>query len=145
MRTEKQHRNRFADLMEATADPVAKSPDVPPVEIAEVQPSHLPDVGISESSDGQPSAVSDTRKSKNLDVQAAARPEGARMGRPPGKKSHPDFIQMTAYVPLELHEDVKEELLRINRQRRRRRESTLEISGVVEEQLRTWVKAQKSK
>lgn len=67
-----------------------------------------------------------------------------RMGRPPGKRSDPNYMQMTAYIPIDVHEDIKEELLRVNRDRRRQKQPALEISDLVETQLGAWLRNQRS-
>lgn len=67
-----------------------------------------------------------------------------RMGRPPGKRSDPNYMQMTAYIPIDIHEDIKEELLRVNRDRRRQKQPALEISDLVETQLGAWLRGQRA-
>jgi hypothetical protein len=39
-----------------------------------------------------------------------------RLGRPPGKRSDPEFEQLTAYILKETHQSVKIELLKNGRQ-----------------------------
>ena len=61
-------------------------------------------------------------------------PDGSlvkRLGRPPGKRSDPDFEQVTAYILKETHQAVKIELLKNGRQ---------EFSALVEELLQRWLK-----
>ena len=53
-----------------------------------------------------------------------------RRGRPPGKRSHPDFEQITAYVRKDTHHTVKLELLKNGRK---------EFSELVEELLGQWL------
>jgi hypothetical protein len=55
-----------------------------------------------------------------------------RLDRPPGKRSDPDFEQVTAYIRKETHKAVKIELLKNGRQ---------EFSELVEELLQQWLKA----
>ena len=52
-------------------------------------------------------------------------------GRPPGKRSHPDFEQITAYIRRDTHRAVKIALLKNGRQ---------EFSELVEDLLRHWLK-----
>ena len=54
-----------------------------------------------------------------------------RRGRPPGKRSHPDFEQITAYIRKD-HHAVKIELLQSGRK---------EFSELVEELLHQWLKS----
>jgi hypothetical protein len=55
-----------------------------------------------------------------------------RRGRPPGKRSHPDFEQITAYIRKDTHHAVKIRLLQNGRQ---------EFSELVEELLGQWLKS----
>jgi hypothetical protein len=54
----------------------------------------------------------------------------SRRGRPPGKRSHPDFEQITAYIRKETHHAVKIALLKDDRK---------EFSELVEALLRQWL------
>lgn len=53
-------------------------------------------------------------------------------GRPPGKRSHPDFEQITAYIRKDTHQAVKIALLQGGRQ---------EFSELVEILLAGWLKS----
>jgi len=55
-----------------------------------------------------------------------------RRGRPPGKRSHPDFEQITAYIRKDTHQAVKIMLLQNGRK---------EFSELVEELLHQWLKS----
>ena len=55
-----------------------------------------------------------------------------RFGRTPGKRSDPDFEQVTAYIRKETRQTVKIELLKNGRQ---------EFSQLIEELLQQWLKA----
>ena len=55
-----------------------------------------------------------------------------RRGRPPGKRSHPDFEQITAYIRKDTHHAVKIVLLQNDRK---------EFSELVEELLHQWLKS----
>ena len=55
-----------------------------------------------------------------------------RRGRPPGKRSHPDFEQITAYIRKDTHHAVKIELLK---------NGGKEFSELVEELLHQWLKS----
>ena len=54
----------------------------------------------------------------------------SRRGRPPGKRSHPDFEQITAYIRKDTHCAVKIALLKNDRK---------EFSELVEDLLRHWL------
>ena len=55
-----------------------------------------------------------------------------RRGRPPGKRSHPDFEQITAYIRKDTHHAVKIVLLK---------NGGKEFSELVEELLGQWLKS----
>ena len=57
-------------------------------------------------------------------------PVDHRGGRPPGKRSHPDFEQITAYIRKDTHQAVKIALLQNGKQ---------EFSELVEELLCQWL------
>jgi hypothetical protein len=59
-------------------------------------------------------------------------PLSNRLGRPPGKRSDPEFEQVTAYIRKETHQAVKIELLKSGRQ---------EFSALVEALLQQWLNA----
>jgi hypothetical protein len=69
-------------------------------------------------------------------AKAGARPQTAKepalRGRPPAKRSDPDFVQTTAYIRRDTHRDVKIALLNEGKGR--------EYSEVVEELLAAWLK-----
>jgi hypothetical protein len=52
-------------------------------------------------------------------------------GRPAGKRTNPDYAQVTAYIPKSLHEDVKIALIK---------EGGKEFSTLVEELLSEWMR-----
>jgi FMN phosphatase YigB (HAD superfamily) len=55
-----------------------------------------------------------------------------KRGRPPGKRSHPDFEQITAYIRKDTHRAVKIALLKNDRK---------EFSELVEELVNQWLKS----
>ena len=61
-----------------------------------------------------------------------------KRGRPSGRRSDPDYTQISAYVPLELLHEVQELLLQERKLRRLR--SGVDVSGLVEKLLTDWVK-----
>ncbi len=56
-------------------------------------------------------------------------------GRPPGKRRHPDFEQITAYIRKDTHHQVKLALLRELKGR--------QFSELVEDLLSAWLKSQR--
>jgi len=70
------------------------------------------------------------RDSRDVDQECSSASEQKRLGRPPGKRSHPDYAQVTAYIPAALHDEVKIALIR---------EGKKEFSRLVEELLRAWI------
>lgn len=54
-------------------------------------------------------------------------------GRPPGKRSDPGYVQVTAYIPSDLHHNVKLELLQERKGR--------EFSELVGELLTAWLES----
>lgn len=75
-------------------------------------------------------AVFDQKKKGSR--KPARKIKGAKrtLGRPRGKSSNPDYTQVTAYIPKELHNKVKIALLQ---------EGQKEFSELIEEQLTRWI------
>ena len=74
-----------------------------------------------------------SRDPGNQDVILPPRSLGKSPGRPPGKRSDPEFEQVTAYIRKETHQAVKIELLKSGRQK---------FSELVEALLQQWLKHQ---
>ncbi len=68
-------------------------------------------------------------------VHAERNASGSLRGRPPGKRRHPDFEQITAYIRKDTHHQVKLALLRELKGR--------QFSELVEELLSTWLRSQR--
>lgn len=64
-----------------------------------------------------------------------------KRGRPSGRRSDPDYTQISAYIPLELLHEVQELLLQ--ERKRKRLRSGIDVSGLVEKLLTDWVKRQR--
>jgi hypothetical protein len=64
-----------------------------------------------------------------------------KRGRPSGRRSDPDYTQISAYIPLELLHEVQDLLLQ--ERRRKRLRSGVDVSGLVEKLLTDWVKQQR--
>ena len=90
----------------------------------------------------QASTSSDRSKTKDQSKQAEQL--GSRgPGRPPGRRSNPDYTQISAYVPLELLLDVQDELARDRKTYKQR--TAKPVSALVEELLSDWLKKRKRK
>lgn len=76
-----------------------------------------------------------TRKAarKRTPAAAPAVPMKRGRGRPPGKRSDPDYEQVTSYVRRQTYSDVKIELIREGKKR--------EFSELVEDLLSQWLKS----
>jgi hypothetical protein len=77
-------------------------------------------------------ASADPQKEARKPKRAAAAGPAKRRGRPPGKRSNPDFEQVTIYLRRKTHKDAKVELLR--------GEERQEFSELVEDLVRKWLK-----
>jgi hypothetical protein len=62
-----------------------------------------------------------------------AQPKPKKRGRPPGKRSDPDFTQITAYLRTKTIEDVKIKLIKQG--------STQDFSELIEELLSVWLRS----
>lgn len=63
--------------------------------------------------------------------------ERRKPGRPRGRRSNPDYTQISAYIPLDLLLEVQTELLKERKLKRQRRAT--DVSGLVEQLLQKWV------
>ena len=72
----------------------------------------------------QQSDISSTQNVETPAVQPAKKP-----GRPRGKRSNPDYIQVTSYIQRQTYKAVRRELL----------DSDREFSDLVEELLEDWL------
>ncbi|SRR5579883_602344 len=63
-------------------------------------------------------------------------------GRPRGRRSDPEYTQISAYVPLDLYLDIQDELAK--NKRRQRKRTGLTVSELAENLLREWLEKQKS-
>ena len=82
-------------------------------------------------------SVKEVKKSPPPIVEPEPEPEPVKRGRPLGKRSNPDFEQVTAYVRSQTYRQTKIALLQ---------QSELEdFSELVEELLTEWLSTQKGK
>jgi len=63
-------------------------------------------------------------------------------GRPRGRRSNPDYTQISAYIPLDLLLDIQDELAK--EKRRLRKRSSMTVSELAENLLRDWLEHRKS-
>jgi len=68
-------------------------------------------------------------------------PPAKKRGRPSGRRSDPDYTQISAYVPLALLHEVQDLLLQ--ERKRKKLRSGVDVSGLVEKLLTEWVKQQR--
>ncbi|MEO0352916.1 MAG: hypothetical protein AAF282_22995 [Cyanobacteria bacterium P01_A01_bin.15] len=66
-----------------------------------------------------------------------------KVGRPAGRRSDPNYTQISAYIPLELLLSVQDELAHERRVKQTR--TARPVSALVEELLDGWLKTQKRK
>ncbi len=59
--------------------------------------------------------------------------QSPKRGRPKGKRSHPDYEQVTAYIKKDTYQEIKISLLREGRKR--------EFSELIQELLDDWLKS----
>lgn len=71
----------------------------------------------------------------------SSEPEPKKRGRPSGRRSDPNYTQISAYIPLELLHEVQDLLLQ--ERRRKRLRSGVDVSGLVETLLKEWASKQK--
>jgi hypothetical protein len=85
-----------------------------------------------------------SKPTKSATPEQAEEPKRAKPGRPPGgRRSNPDYTQITAYVPLDLYQDVQEELTRMKREQKTR--SGINASELIETLLTDWLSSRKNK
>lgn len=116
--------NRFAGLRKLREE---RNDDAPEQQEAEVQEVAL-----------EPSVVLESKP-----VPAQATPQKRRRGRPPGRRSDPDYTQISAYIPLQLLQDVQDELSAERRELGTR--TPRPVSQLVEDLLGEWLQQRKSK
>ena len=82
-----------------------------------------------------PEPTGPARKNKATKPAQASQTEAASAaGRPRGKRSDPDFTQITAYISKTTHQNIKIALLNEGKKR--------EISELIEERLSEWLREQ---
>lgn len=114
--------------------PAQQAPNEPVAEPPTTEPVSSPAVN----STAQPKSASKSQPSK-----AAPKPQKRGPGRPPGRRSNPDYTQISAYIPLELLLEVQDELAEERREKKQR--TPRPVSDLMEELLASWLKKRKRK
>lgn len=103
------------------------------------KPASLSGPHSSEAQTTQPKPLeSPTKKSES----ETSIPQKRGPGRPKGRRSNPDYTQISAYIPLDLLLAVQDELA--NERRENRQRTARPVSDLVEELLDGWLKKRKS-
>ncbi|MBD1837231.1 hypothetical protein [Coleofasciculus sp. FACHB-501] len=68
--------------------------------------------------------------------------EPRKAGRPRGRRSNPDFTQISALIPYDLLLEVQTELLK-EKKEKRQRQGELNLSSLIEALLNDWLKKRK--
>ena len=76
---------------------------------------------------------SSRKRGSPASIPTTAKPLGRARGRPPGKRSNPQYRQITAYIRTDTHEQAKKALL----------DQKKELSELLEELLSQWLKSNK--
>ncbi|MEO1209628.1 MAG: hypothetical protein AAFX78_08815 [Cyanobacteria bacterium J06638_20] len=76
-------------------------------------------------------------------LDSATKPQKRKRGRPQGRRSNPDYTQISAYIPLKLLLEVQNELTEERREVQRR--SPRPVSDLIEELLASWLHNRKTR
>ena len=127
-----QARTRASEVEEAAGQQAESAPEVTAATDAPLAPAARDATRKPRSS----TRVEKTPAQPEQEPAAAPAPDAARRprGRPRGKRSDPEFEQITAYIARQTHRDTKIALLQEGRRR--------EFSQLVEELLQQWLAAQ---
>lgn len=89
-----------------------------------------------------PQSVSSPRVAKTQPTSVPSEPQKKRgPGRPRGRRSNPDYTQISAYIPLDLLLEVQDELAEERREKKQR--TPRPVSDLMEELLSDWLKVRK--
>ena len=97
--------------------------------ISNTQNYEIPDTQQAENLNSQQSKISDTQQLDNSKSQESEVKESKTLGRPRGKRSNPDYTQVTSYIKKETHKSVQRVLL----------EQEKEFSELIQELLEEWL------
>jgi hypothetical protein len=92
-----------------------------------------------------PPSFTDKSSKPSSRTKKTAEPDDGKRGpgRPRGRRSDPDYTQISAYIPLDLLLDVQEELN--DEKRIQRKRTAMSVSELVEDLLTDWLKNRKIK
>lgn len=131
--------NRFAALRQLREQ---RNDEDPQEQLEEVQndPAHVEEGGEGNIQTTTPEPM---EKPQNKAVAEPAPPKPAKRGpgRPRGRRSNPDYTQISAYIPLDLLLEVQDELAEERREKRQR--TARPVSDLMEELLYAWLKTRK--
>lgn len=115
------------------------------LETSEEIASEIQEQGLSAVVDASPleSTGSATKQKDPQHKMSKPQDEGRRPGRPRGRRSDPDYTQISAYIPLDLLLDIQNELNQEKRLQRKR--TAMNVSELVEDLLSDWLKKRKLK
>ena len=80
-------------------------------------------------------------KNQNKSTNSTTQNQKRGPGRPRGRRSNPNYTQISAYIPLELLLEVQDELAKERRERKQR--TPRPVSDLMEELLDDWMKKRK--
>lgn len=135
--------NRFAALQslrkqrqdqEENQEDVLPETEAPPVILGEEEEGRGEEMPV----EAMPPKQSKSQLKKETSTEARRGP-----GRPPGRRSNPEYTQISAYIPLDLLLEVQDELAEERRERRQR--TPRPVSDLVEALLDDWLKKRKRK
>ncbi|NJL20067.1 MAG: hypothetical protein HC895_03305 [Leptolyngbyaceae cyanobacterium SM1_3_5] len=95
-----------------------------------------------ETSDEDQPAVEVADVTPDEAIEPVVEVERRKPGRPRGRRSNPDYTQISAYIPLDLLLDIQEELSK--EKRRLRKRSAMTVSELAENLLQDWLKQRKN-
>lgn len=132
LRTLRQQHHDYNEELEHDLDTVEEGGA--PLETSEPAATELP-----------PAKPSRTKFKKTKEIAPLPAPAVAPIqerrgpGRPPGRRSDPDYTQISAYIPLDLLLSVQDALS--EERRRKRRRTPRPVSDLIEDLLAEWMNA----
>lgn len=127
---QKQPGGRFASLRSLRTE---TNDEHDGVEIVEPKTDRAPELAESKPEPQHPQAEA---------TPAESTPKRRRPGRPPGRRSNPDYTQLSAYIPLELLLSIQDELAKERREQQQR--TARPVSDLIEELLRQWIQSRQA-
>ncbi|MEO1297271.1 MAG: hypothetical protein AAFW75_16080 [Cyanobacteria bacterium J06636_16] len=138
--------SRFASLRQLRAErqtEPAESIEAPEESTDAAEPVNQASIQVEAVQKSEPRAtVSALPEPMQAATVLDASPPRRGPGRPPGRRSDPDYTQISAYIPLDLLLAVQDELAAERREKRQR--TARPVSDLVEELLSQWLTARKN-